>query len=135
VAHDLANPGAAAWIAEDGDGQALGYVWLREGGPAHLPLDAVRPIQIWRVFVDQTWHGTGVAAALMNHCLAEAERRRADLVWLAVWQQAERPIAFYRKLGFAVIATATFTMGDHQDEDFLMARPATLPPESLAQPR
>jgi ribosomal protein S18 acetylase RimI-like enzyme len=59
----------------------------------------------------------------MAVCIAEAERRNADTLWLAVWQEAARPIEFYSKAGFRVVGTTTFEFGDHVDADFIMARP------------
>jgi hypothetical protein len=39
-----------------------------------------------------------------------------------VWQEAARPIAFYRHAGFEVVGTTTFSFGDRLDDDFVMAR-------------
>jgi ribosomal protein S18 acetylase RimI-like enzyme len=58
----------------------------------------------------------------MAECVREATHRGADALWLAVWQQATRPIAFYRKAGFEVMGTATFAMCSHFDADFIMVR-------------
>jgi tRNA (guanine37-N1)-methyltransferase len=58
----------------------------------------------------------------MAACAAEARRRGADALWLAVWQQAARPLAFYRRQGFAIVGTTTFAFGDRVDADYVMAR-------------
>jgi ribosomal protein S18 acetylase RimI-like enzyme len=55
----------------------------------------------------------------------EARLRGVQLIWLTVWQQAPRPIAFYRRAGFEIIGTATFRFGERLDDDFLMAKRLT----------
>ena len=128
-ARDRADARSAVLVAErDGPaGRALvGYALLREGGPtAHPeapPLDAARPIEIVRFYVDAAWHGSGVAQALMAACLDEAARRHADVVWLEAWQGAARPLAFYRKAGFDRFASVRYDFGGRVDDDFLLAR-------------
>lgn len=124
VAEELANRGTCVWVAEDGSKDAIGYVWLQDDlPPPAAKLAAFRPLHLRRIFVDEAWHGLGVAQALLAVCVADAEGRNADALWLAVWQEAARPIAFYRKAGFDVVGTTTFTFGNHVDADFIMARP------------
>jgi tRNA (guanine37-N1)-methyltransferase len=127
-ARDLADPRAAVLVAEDdaAHGTAVGYALLREGGPTGHPdappLDAARPIELVRFYVDAAWHGRGVAQALMAACLKEAARRGADVIWLEAWQEAARPLAFYRKAGFAPFASVRFDFGGRVDDDYLLAR-------------
>ena len=122
LAAELADPGRRALVAESA-GSWIGYAYLRESAevwPSGVPGE--RPVEIVRFYVDARWHGRGVAAALMTACESEARRRGADALWLAVWQEAARPIAFYRRAGFEVVGTATFAFGDRLDDDFVMAR-------------
>ena len=127
-ARDLADPRSAVLVAEDDGerGTAVGYALLREGGPtAHPdapPLDAGRPVELVRFYVDAAWHGRGVAQALMAASLDEAARRGADAVWLEAWQEAARPLAFYRKAGFAPFASVRFAFGGRVDVDYLLVR-------------
>jgi ribosomal protein S18 acetylase RimI-like enzyme len=122
LAAELAEPGRRALVAESG-GRWIGYAYLHEsvaGWPGGVP--GHRPAEIVRFYVDTGWHGRSVAAALMAACEDEARRRGADALWLGVWQQAARPIAFYRRAGFEVVGTATFAFGDRLDDDWVMAR-------------
>jgi ribosomal protein S18 acetylase RimI-like enzyme len=122
LATELAQPDRRALVVESG-GRWIGYAWLREsaeGWPGSVP--GQRPVEIVRFYVDAGWHGRGVAAALMAACEGEARQRGADALWLAVWQEAARPLAFYRRAGFEVVGTATFAFGDRLDDDFVMAR-------------
>jgi diamine N-acetyltransferase len=123
----LADPGVHVLLAEDSAGRPIGYADLRSpDGPVPAGVPGRHPFEVRRFYVDAAWHGRGVAAALMTACAAEAGRRGADALWLSVWQEAARPIAFYRRAGFAVVGTGTFQFGDRLDDDYIMARP--LPP-------
>lgn len=122
LAAELADPGRCALVAESG-GRWIGYAYLHESAdswPRGVP--GQRPVEIVRFYVDAGWHGRGVAPALMAACEDEARRRGADALWLAVWQPAARPVAFYRRAGFEVVGTATFAFGDRLDDDWVMAR-------------
>jgi len=122
LAAELADPARCALVVESG-GAWIGYAYLHEstdGCPEGVP--GQRPVEIVRFYVDAGWHGRGVAQALMAACDEEARRRGADMLWLAVWQEAARPLAFYRRAGFEVVGTTTFAFGDRLDDDFVMAR-------------
>lgn len=117
-------PGGAVFLAEDPAGRPIGYAALRvpPDGRAPQGVPGDRPLEITRFYVDAGWHGRGVAGALMAACADEARRRGADALWLDVWQEAARPIAFYRRSGFDVVGTTTFEFGERRDTDFVMAR-------------
>ena len=65
-----------------------------------------RAIEIQRLYVAQSWHGRGLAQALMSACLTESQAVQADVVWLGVWEHNPRAIAFYKKFGFKRMNTA-----------------------------
>ena len=98
----------------------IGYVWLESGAPPDIGVSADKLLHMRRLFVSPAWHGRGVAGLLMARCLEEAAHRSARGLWLAVWQNAKRPIAFYEKAGFRIAGTSTFAMSGHIDRDFIM---------------
>jgi ribosomal protein S18 acetylase RimI-like enzyme len=123
VSRELTCAGTVVFVAESAPGELLGYLWLAATpAPAEVAAVSERPLHLRRIFLDQGCHGSGLAAALLAAAVREAEDRGADALWLAVWQQAARPIAFYRRAGFRVVATARFALADHVDDDFLMVR-------------
>jgi ribosomal protein S18 acetylase RimI-like enzyme len=63
-----------------------------------------------------------VAAELMRSCLAEARREGGDLIWLAVWKENPRAIAFYRKWGFDTAGEKIFQLGSDPQTDLVMIR-------------
>ena len=54
-----------------------------------------------------------LAALSMDRILEECRKRGADLLWLTVWMQNHRAIAFYEKTGFRVCGLETFMFGEH----------------------
>ena len=117
---DLERPGAGFLVAECG-GEPAGYLrWTTGPAPACVP--ARSPLEISRLYALRRWHGRGVGPALMAGCLRRAAAAGHDVAWLAVWQRAPQPLAFYRKWGFVVVGTATFPLGADRQDDFVMAR-------------
>ncbi len=87
--------------------------------------DCVRgsaPIEIERFYVDQQFHGRGVAHTLMQACLDRARQSGHKTAYLGVWENNHRAIAFYRKWGFEVVGSHVFQMGDEAQNDLLMER-------------
>lgn len=120
-AAELAEPGSVFLIAEDGEAPA-GYARLKEGCPMGSPSGS-RCIEIVRFYAVKEWIGRGVGAALMIACLEEASRRGCDLIWLDVWEQNHRAIAFYRKWGFTTAGEQSFQLGSDLQRDLIMQRP------------
>ena len=122
---ELARPDSRLWLAEDDTGRDIGYVFLKLERP--LPTSAAvaptRPAELVRLYADRSWHGGGVGAALLDTCVREAAAAGADLLWLGVWQENPRAIAFYEKHGFQRVGEQEFQLGDDRQHDWVMARP------------
>ena len=58
----------------------------------------------------------------MEACLASARADGSDLVWLGVWEQNARALAFYAKWGFREIGKKHFTVGSDVQDDLVLAR-------------
>jgi len=120
-AREILDPSVVTLVCEHG-GELSGYAQLRRGS-APPQVDAARPAEIQRIYVAGSWHGRGVAQALMAEALRLAEDGGADAVWLGVWERNPRAIAFYRKLGFVENGDHVFQMGDDPQRDIVMVRP------------
>jgi ribosomal protein S18 acetylase RimI-like enzyme len=103
------------------DGELAGYAQLRRGD---APAEVVggRPLEIARFYVDSAWQGRGVAGEMMDAVLSAAAGWGCDVAWLGVWEENARAIRFYRRLGFTVVGSASFRMGEDDQRDHLMAR-------------
>jgi ribosomal protein S18 acetylase RimI-like enzyme len=58
----------------------------------------------------------------MRACLAEAEKRGHDSLWLGVWEHNPKAQAFYRKWGFVEVGTQIFQLGNDPQRDLIMQR-------------
>jgi len=118
-AEELADP-AASYLLAELDGRLVGYAYVAAGrAPGAIPLDP--PVGVGRFYVASDWHGLGVAQRLMAECVAEARRRGGRTLWLGVWQENPRAIAFYRKAGFQIVGTTSFRLGSQVQDDHVMA--------------
>jgi ribosomal protein S18 acetylase RimI-like enzyme len=127
---ELALPGSVFLIAEMG-GQLAGYVYLRPAPlPAHV-IDAndaaAATIEIARFYVDASFHGRGIAQALMDAAVAEAADRGAPTLWLGVWERNARAIRFYSRQGFHDVGSQPFQLGDDLQQDRVMVRTSAAP--------
>jgi diamine N-acetyltransferase len=118
---ELGDDDRATWIAEDAGKAAVGYVMMRRGTRSN-GVSGDAPAEIQRVYVDRSWHGQRVGDALINACIDQARAWHSDVLWLAVWDENARAIAFYEKMGFRPVGTQTFTLGTDVQKDVVMAR-------------
>ena len=112
---------AIATLLAEVDGQLAGYAQLREGSaPACVSGEA--PIELWRFYVAQAWHGRGLAQTLMRAVETEAIRRGGRTLWLGVWERNARAKAFYAKTGFIDVGSHMFLVGTDPQTDRILVR-------------
>lgn len=117
-ASEIANPEIETFVCDDGV-ELVGYAQLRWGtAPPCVP--ATRPAEIRRIYVDQRWHGQGIAQAIMSQVFTAAIRGNADQIWLGVWENNPRAMAFYQKFGFSKVGHHVFQLGDDFQHDWVL---------------
>lgn len=117
---EIAHPGITTLLAEVGARPAA-YVQIRRGQPPACVPDA-DAVEISRFYVDQAWHGRGIAQRLMNAALAEARGMGARTVWLMVYEHNARALAFYGKTGFREVGRHGFLFGNTMELDRVLTR-------------
>ncbi len=120
-AQEIRDPDTLTLIVEQ-DGVWAGYAQLRWGTVP--PTDVVlRPtVELARIYLDDAFHGKGIAAVLVSHLLAAAKLRGSRSAWLTVWQEAPQAIRFWRKHGFQSVGRSIFYVGDDPNEDWVMTQ-------------
>lgn len=120
-AQEIRDPDTLTLIVEH-DGVWAGFAQLRWGTVP--PADVlVRPtVELGRIYLDEAFHGQGIAAVLVSHLLAAAQLRKSRSVWLNVWQESAQAIRFYRKHGFQIVGRSIFYVGDDPKEDWVMTQ-------------
>jgi diamine N-acetyltransferase len=117
---EIRDPAIDTLLVRIAGGAPIAFAQLRAG---HVSdgVPAEGSIELWRFYVDKSWHGRGLAQTLMNAAKARARRRGAHSVWLGVWQHNARAQAFYAKQGFRKVGKHVFVVGsDPQTDDVLL---------------
>ena len=116
----LADPRVIFLVAEIGAAPAA-FAKLYDGDAPDC-VSGPAPVEIERFYVDLQFHGKGVAQTLMQACFDCARQSGHGTIYLGVWENNHRAIAFYRKCGFEVVGSHIFRMGDEAQNDLLMER-------------
>ena len=119
-AMEIANPDMVTLLAEHEE-ELVGFAQLR-WSKAPACVSGSSPGEILRMYVASSWHGKGVAQALMGTSIDEIKARGSDVVWLGVWERNPRAIAFYKKIGFVERGDHVFLLGHDRQRDIVMAR-------------
>ncbi len=119
---ELADPAVVSILVESGSDIA-GFAQLRRK-PIPVADAADAEIELWRIYVDQEWHGKGIAQQLIGKAGEMARSFSAHGVWLAVWEQNLRAISFYRKIGFEAVGHQAFRVNTEIQNDIVMRAPA-----------
>ena len=123
-AAEIADQAGTVLLAErpesSGDTELVGYVHLLSG-PAPAAVQGPAPLELKRLYVARTWHGQGVAQALIEAAFEAARSQGAQTLWLGVWERNPRAIAFYAKYGFMRVGEHTFVLGADPQTDWILA--------------
>lgn len=102
-------------------GETIGYLKLNEA-PAQSDIHDTQSLEIERIYLLRSHHGTGEGKELLDHAFSIAREKKKHYVWLGVWEENRRAIAFYRKHGFFPFGTHIFRLGDEDQVDVLMKK-------------
>ena len=102
----------------EADGAIAAYIKLT---PMKLPVPhEPGALEIKQLYVLTPWQGAGVAAVLMDWAVETARAAGAPALYLSVWEEGHRAIAFYRKQGFEIVGKAPFQLGSRTYQDPIM---------------
>jgi ribosomal protein S18 acetylase RimI-like enzyme len=79
-------------------------------------------IELQRIYVDSTLHGTGTARTLMGVTLDLAKTEGYKTVWLGVWEHNVRAFRFYQKYGFEKVGGHVFMLGNERQTDWIVVK-------------
>ena len=116
----IENPNAMVFVAETED-HLCGYAVVLRSSP-QPQIEDVAPAELRKFYVAPAHHGRGVADKLMRHALASLERDCPAAIWLSVYSENPRAIAFYERWGFHIVGTQEFLVGSDRQKDFVMRR-------------
>ncbi len=113
---DLADRAHRFRLACDGD-TIVGYAKLC---PPWLPDAEPGAMQLHQLYVGGAFHGSGVAATLMDWTIATARDAGATALLLTVWEENPRARRFYARYGFEHVGDYAFVVGEQVDTDHIL---------------
>ena len=117
---EIEAPSNTILLCEQGD-NIIGFATLHSGTAPDC-VHSANAQEIQRLYVDSEWHGQGVAQSLMEAAITSAIDSAADTLWLGVWKENPRAIAFYKKYGFQAVGQQAFYLGTDRQQDIVMSR-------------
>lgn len=124
------SPNAILLVAEMAD-HTRGYALVLRSSP-HPQIEGVEPAELRKLYVAPAHHGRGVADELMRRALTSLGRECFPVMWVGVYSENPRAIAFYKKWGFRIVGTYEFLVGTDRQKDFLMRRDPPIVPQERA---
>ena len=118
VESELADPDLVTLLVETPDAM-VGYAQLRHSSiPEGSSGEA--EVELWRIYLERSHHGSGLGRRLLEEVGQAAREMGARSVWLGVWEENPRAIAFYSKHGFEVVGRHSFYVADEAQRDLVM---------------
>lgn len=119
-AREMAHPESAFWLAREGD-VIVAYIKLNfDRHPSEL--NSRNTVQVERLYVAPAMQGRKIGEKLLNFALEQARNRRAEWVWLSVWQENPPAVRFYERCGYSIFGTKVFVLGDEVQTDWMMGK-------------
>jgi ribosomal protein S18 acetylase RimI-like enzyme len=116
--HDIRDPARVMTMVYCGDD----LVAFLDCGPLTLPVQSPESdaLELYRLYLDDTQKGTGLAHRLMDMTLNWARDKQASALYLGVWSQNERAKRLYTKYGFEIVGAYHFKVGNTLDDERIM---------------
>ena len=115
---ELSDENAEFYFAKI-DEKIIGYLKLNFG-QSQTELKDDKALEIERIYVLKEFHGKKVGQFLYDKAIEIAKHKKANYVWLGVWEENPRAINFYKKNGFAEFSKHIFKLGEDEQTDIMM---------------
>jgi ribosomal protein S18 acetylase RimI-like enzyme len=100
--------------------QPAGYSKIIFNTP-HEAVEDQQVAKLERLYLLESFYGKGLGAALFNFLIDLSKKEQQEGIWLQVWTENKRAIAFYEKSGFVVKAKTFFKVSEtHSNPNHLM---------------
>lgn len=115
---ELNNPNSEFYFSLEED-TVIGYLKINFGA-SQTELKDAKALEIERIYVLKEFHGKKVGQLLYEKAIQIAKETKADYVWLGVWEENHRALAFYKKNGFVEFDKHIFRLGNDEQTDIMM---------------
>jgi len=118
LSEELNNENSHFFFIKDCE-RNIGYLKLNMG-PSQTELKDETALEIERIYVIQEYQGKKVGQQLYEKAIQVAKEKKAQYIWLGVWEENHKAIQFYNKNGFEVFDKHVFVLGDEKQTDLMM---------------
>jgi ribosomal protein S18 acetylase RimI-like enzyme len=115
---EISNPNSEFYFAIENE-IIVGYLKVNTGTAQTENKDA-SAFEIERIYVDQAYLGKKIGQLLFEKAIDLAKVKKASYVWLGVWEENHRALAFYKKNGFIPFDKHIFRLGNDEQTDIMM---------------
>ena len=120
LSSELNNHNSAFYFAMDNElNEVVGYLKVNTGDVQTEKMD-LNAFEIERIYVDKAYFGKKVGQLLFNKAIEIAKSKKVNYVWLGVWEENHRALAFYTKNGFVAFDKHIFKLGNDEQTDIMM---------------
>lgn len=117
---ELNNKNSAFYFAVDNSmNSVVGYLKVNTGD-AQSEKNDLNAFEIERIYVDKAYFGKKVGQLLFDKAIEIAKSKKVSYVWLGVWEENHRALAFYTKNGFKAFDKHLFKLGNDEQTDIMM---------------
>ena len=117
---ELSNENTEFYFAQL-NGQVIGYLKLN-ANDAQTDLKDEHTLEVERIYLLIEYASKGVGQLLMEKAYQVAQIKKAEYIWLGVWEHNTRAIQFYKRNGFSEFGSHIFKLGNDDQKDILMKR-------------
>jgi len=121
IKENLLNPAIGYYVIYNEE-DAMGYIKTIAHANEIEKLDG-KSIELEKIYLRKKAQGTGMAKVLMQSAIDTAKSNNAKQLFLGVWKENYRALAFYKKCGFEIYNTRSFQLGNRTCEDYLLHLP------------
>jgi len=120
IERELDAPHSVFFLAAQ-DSTNIGYAKLRNSKAPNC-VAGPKPIELERIYIDESHQGSGVGATLMQAAVDYARNEGYGTVWLGVWEKNAGARKFYQRQGFVLTGKKYFMVGNDKQNDVVMSR-------------
>ncbi len=79
-------------------------------------------LEVERIYIKSKFQKNGLGKVLINKAIETAVESGKRKIWLGVWEENNKAIAFYKNMGFVQEGTHSFFMGEDEQVDYIMVK-------------
>lgn len=122
VRADIEDSQRRIQLAVDAQGEVMAFCKIGLVTSYAQHARGTRPMDLMQLYCDPDRTSQGLGTRLTEWALETMRALGADEALLSVWSENHGAQRFYARHGFARIADIDFWVGNHRDDEFLLAR-------------